>query len=176
MKEQQMGMISKHRQSRWEQGLPFFAAAQRFAPSLLSLTRIPFLSVPARAMAGSRRRTFLLQAQRKVQDRTEEGRQLRDHSTSPPTLLSARLAPDGAEGQAGAAKVALSDHPQTANQPSPCPDGSTGHFGPFSVTLGGDPQVCAVRPPHPPSPRRISTQSLFFAIHINPPTAVPPFP
>lgn len=117
MKEQQMGMISKHRQSHWEQGLPFFAAAHRFAPSLLSLTRIPSLSVPARAMAGSRRRTFLLQAQPKVQDRTEEGRQQRDHSTSPPTLLSARLAPDGAEGQAGAAKVAII-RPSTKSKPA----------------------------------------------------------
>lgn len=68
-------------------------------------------------MAGGRCGTFLLQMQREVQDRAVKGRQLWDHSTRPPLSRSARLSPDGAEGQAVAATVALPDHLQKSDQP-----------------------------------------------------------
>lgn len=61
-------------------------------------------------------RDILLRTQREVQDGAEKGRQLWDHSTWPPPSLAARLSPDGVEGQAVAATVALPDHPQKSDQ------------------------------------------------------------
>lgn len=116
--------------------MPFFAAAEHRSPS----PNIPSLSVPVWAMAGGRRRTFLLQTQREVQAKAEKGRQLWDHSTWPPASLSARLSPDGAEGQAVAATVALPDHLQKSDQlPARCQQRAFwaifGHFrrSPLSV-------------------------------------------
>lgn len=116
-------------------------------PACCPSPRIPSLSVPAwQGLAATTGHSNT--AQSPGQGR---GRQAAEGSQHwPPTLLSAQLSPDGAEGQVGAAMVVSPEHPQKANQPSPCPDGSTGHFGPFLVTLGGAPGACAGLPPHPP--------------------------
>lgn len=55
-----MGMISQHRHSGWEQGLPFLAAAHPpwGGPCLLSLTPHPLPLCTSTARAGSHHRTF----------------------------------------------------------------------------------------------------------------------
>lgn len=163
--------VNKWKNNRWgwsrstgtaarsrEQGLPSFAAAEHRSPSL-----------SARAMARGHRGQPCFKRSEKSKTQ-QEGKAGVGSQHSASSLALSRALPDGAEGQAAAASVALPDQPQ--KQPSPWLDGSWGHFGLFSVTLEA-PWVCPVLPPQPLP--WISTQSPHFAMRISSPTAVPPF-
>lgn len=100
----------------------------------------------------------------------QKGRQLWDHSASPPPSLSVRLSPDAAEGQVVAAMVALPGHPQKTDQPP-----ARWHQRALCAGFGHLRSTLSMRSAATVAPK-ISAQSPCFAIHVGSPTAVSLFP